>query len=133
MLYCLGVIHLRGGASMINKTKLAVCTAPISITDDSFGDFTYEWIIPAANDSCFLASGQEESAWGGGIVDHGAAPQQECEFSFDAVDEVQKADALDYSIAAASGLLCSLIDIFWVGKFNLAEAEHWGKEKAIQF
>lgn len=133
MLYCLGVIHLRGGASMINKTKLAVCTAPISITDDSFGDFTYEWIIPAANDSCLLASGQEESAWGGGIVDHGAAPQQECEFSFDAVDEVQKADALDYSIAAASGLLCSLIDIFWVGKFNLAEAEHWGKEKAIQF
>lgn len=131
--YCLGVIHLRGGASMINKTTLAVCTAPISITDDSFGDFTYEWIIPAANDSCLLASGQEESAWGGGIVDHGAAPQQECEFSFDAVDAVQKADALDYSIAAASGLLCSLIDIFWVGKFNLAEAEHWGKEKASQF
>ena len=118
---------------MINKTKLAVCTAPISITDDSFGDFTYEWIIPAANDSCLLASGQEESAWGGGIVDHGAAPQQECEFLFDAVDAVQKADALDYSIAAASGLLCSLIDIFWVGKFNLAEAEHWGKEKASQF
>ena len=118
---------------MINKTKLAVCTAPISTTDDSFGGFTYEWIIPAANDACLLASGQEESAWGGGIVDHGAAPQQECEFSFDAVDEVQKADALDYSIAAASGLLCSLIDIFWVGKFNLAEAEHWGKEKAIQF
>ena len=40
---------------------------------------------------------------------------------------------MDYSIAAASGLLCSLIDIFWVGKFNLAEAEHRGKEKAIQF
>ena len=118
---------------MINKTKLAVCTAPIPTTDDSFGDFTYEWIIPAANDACLLASGQEESAWGGGIVDHGVAPQQECEFSFDAVDGVQKADALDYSIAAASGLLCSLIDIFWVGKFNLADAEHWGKEKASQF
>ena len=48
----------------------------------------------------------------------------------DGVDESQK---VDYMIAAASGLLCSMIDIFWVGPFSLAEAAQSGKISINKF
>lgn len=34
------------------------------------------------------------------------------------------ADSLDYIIAAASGLACGLLDILWVGDFDLARGKY---------
>ena len=42
-------------------------------------------------------------------------------------------DKLDYSIAIASGLISSLIDIVWVGEFSIDEANKWGNEKTENF
>lgn len=39
------------------------------------------------------------------------------------------ADALDYTIAVASGILCGLIDSFFVGEFSFEQGQEWGKEK----
>lgn len=40
-----------------------------------------------------------------------------------------KADILDYFVAAASGLICSAIDILWVGEFNLSRGREFASEK----
>lgn len=40
-----------------------------------------------------------------------------------------KADALDYFVAAASGLVCSAIDILWVGEFDLSRGREFASEK----
>ena len=47
--------------------------------------------------------------------------------------KVKKADQIDYSIAAACGILTGLIDIFFVGEFSLKEARKWGEEKVNKF
>lgn len=39
------------------------------------------------------------------------------------------ADALDYTISVASGILCGLIDSFFVSKFSFERGQEWGKEK----
>ena len=43
------------------------------------------------------------------------------------------ADGLDYTIAVASGIICGLIDSFFVGKFSLTEGREWGTEKVNSF
>lgn len=44
-----------------------------------------------------------------------------------------RADGLDYTIAVSSGVLCGLIDSFFVGEFSLSEAHNWGSEKINKF
>ena len=39
------------------------------------------------------------------------------------------ADGLDYTIAVSSGIIASLIDVFWVGEFNLERGRKWSDEK----
>lgn len=43
------------------------------------------------------------------------------------------ADKFDYTLAALSGLLTGLLDIFFVGEFSLVEARDWGQEKVESF
>lgn len=42
-------------------------------------------------------------------------------------------DWIDYTVAAGSGLLCSILGSIFVGKFSLEEASLWGSEKTNQF
>jgi cell division protein FtsL len=39
------------------------------------------------------------------------------------------ADALDYTVSVSSGILCGLIDSFFVGEFSFERGQEWGKEK----
>ena len=43
------------------------------------------------------------------------------------------ADGLDYTIAVASGVVCGLIDSFFIGEFSLTKANEWGTEKVNSF
>ena len=44
-----------------------------------------------------------------------------------------KADKLDYLLAIASGLTCGLLDIIWVGNFNLARGRSLASDKVDDF
>ncbi|MBS6611444.1 hypothetical protein [Peptoniphilus lacydonensis] len=44
-----------------------------------------------------------------------------------------KADKLDYLLAIASGLTCGLLDILWVGDFNLARGRGLASDKVDDF
>ncbi len=44
-----------------------------------------------------------------------------------------KADTMDCFIAAGSGLLCGLMDVFWVGKFDLSQGRSFASEKVDEF
>lgn len=46
---------------------------------------------------------------------------------------VNKADKLDYLLAIASGLTCGLLDILWVGDFNLARGRSLASDKVDDF
>ena len=46
---------------------------------------------------------------------------------------VDKADRLDYLVAAASGVIAGLVDVFWVGEFSLDRANRWGKDQVERF
>ena len=52
---------------------------------------------------------------------------------FDLNDKIDsltsKADTLDYIVSASSGLLCGLLDILWIGEFNLEEGRNIASEK----
>lgn len=43
------------------------------------------------------------------------------------------ADGLDYTIAVASGVLCGLIDSFFVGEFSIERGREWGSDKIDSF
>jgi cell division protein FtsL len=43
------------------------------------------------------------------------------------------ADALDYTVSVSSGILCGLIDSFFVGEFSFERGQNWGKEKTDNF
>ena len=43
------------------------------------------------------------------------------------------ADYLDYTIAASCGVLCGMLDIFFVGELNLTEAKEWGNGRVDEF
>lgn len=43
------------------------------------------------------------------------------------------ADALDYTVAVASGVLCGIIDSFFVGKFDFERGKDWGNDKVNNF
>ena len=43
------------------------------------------------------------------------------------------ADGIDYSVAVASGIVCGLIDSFFVGEFDFANAKKWSNKTANQF
>lgn len=44
-----------------------------------------------------------------------------------------KADKLDYQLAMASGLTCGLLDILWVGDFDLARGRSLASDKVDDF
>lgn len=46
---------------------------------------------------------------------------------------LSQADSLDYIISAASGLMCSMLDIFWVGEFDLERGRDFACEKVESF
>lgn len=48
-------------------------------------------------------------------------------------DLTNHASKLDYAVAVASGFLTALIDIFFVGKFDLKEGKQWSDEKVEDF
>jgi len=43
------------------------------------------------------------------------------------------ADGLDYSVAVASGIVCGLIDSFFVGPFDFSNAKKWSNKTANEF
>lgn len=43
------------------------------------------------------------------------------------------ADKLDYTIAVGSGILCGMIDVFFVGEFSLDRGKEWGNKKVNSF
>lgn len=43
------------------------------------------------------------------------------------------ADKLDLIFSACSGVLCGLIDVFFVGKFDLTKAKEWSNKKVNEF
>ncbi len=44
-----------------------------------------------------------------------------------------QADSLDYLISAGSGVLCSILDILWVGEFNLANGRNIASDQVDSF
>ena len=48
-------------------------------------------------------------------------------------DYIIKADKADCLLAIGSGLLTGLLDVFWVGDFNLEKAQEWGREKSDKY
>lgn len=44
-----------------------------------------------------------------------------------------QADKLDYVVAIASGIACSILDILWVGEFNLANGRSVASDKVDSF
>ncbi|MBQ9979402.1 MAG: hypothetical protein IJP20_06455, partial [Clostridia bacterium] len=43
------------------------------------------------------------------------------------------ADKLDYAVSVASGIIAGIIDILFVGKFDLQEGRDWSSEKINDF
>lgn len=43
------------------------------------------------------------------------------------------ADGIDYMVAVGSGVLSALIDLFWVGEFNIKRGQEWSNEKVNEF
>ena len=43
------------------------------------------------------------------------------------------ADKLDYIVAASSGILCGMLDIFWVGEFSLEAGRNIADDKVDGF
>ena len=43
------------------------------------------------------------------------------------------ADGIDYIVAIASGIACSLLDILWVGEFSLTEGREIASDKVDDF
>ena len=48
-------------------------------------------------------------------------------------DMTSQADKLDYFVSVASGLLCSLLDIVWVGEFSLEHGRDVASDGVDQF
>lgn len=44
-----------------------------------------------------------------------------------------QADNLDYLVAVASGILCGMLDIFWVGEFSLERGREIASDKVEAF
>ena len=44
-----------------------------------------------------------------------------------------QADTLDYLVAAASGVLCGMLDVLWVGEFNLERGREIASDKVESF
>ena len=44
-----------------------------------------------------------------------------------------RADNLDYVVAIASGIVCGLLDILWVGEFNLQRERSIASDKVDSF
>ncbi len=62
----------------------------------------------------------------------------EVQASIEKIDEalerkINHADFIDYSIAAASGIMCGIIDSIFVGEFSILEANKWGDGKVKKF
>ena len=49
------------------------------------------------------------------------------------LDMLSGADSVDYIIAAASGILCGLLDILWTGDFDLASGRNIASNKVEEF
>ena len=49
------------------------------------------------------------------------------------LDGLSNADSVDYIIAAASGILCGLLDILWIGDFDLASGRKIASDKVEEF
>lgn len=47
--------------------------------------------------------------------------------------EYNKADKMDYVLAASCGVLTGLLDSFWVGEFSLENAQNWVRRKVNSF
>ena len=39
------------------------------------------------------------------------------------------ADQIDYFVAVASGVICSMMDILWVGEFDLARGREFAQDE----
>lgn len=105
------------------KTVLPKCA-------EENNDFVVEYSISSLSDSLVLYPG-ELAAW-----DAWKANQKEIENLDAKVDQfTNSADKLDYTIAAASGVIAGLIDSFFVGElsFDLSADSKWGDEKISDF
>lgn len=54
-------------------------------------------------------------------------------FDIEFEKDIKKADKLDYSVAACSGILTAALDIIFIKEFSLEEAHNWGKERTECF
>lgn len=56
-----------------------------------------------------------------------------CSLSGEIANLTNQATKLDYTVAVASGVIAGLIDIFFVGKFDLQAGHEWSTEKVNSF
>lgn len=49
------------------------------------------------------------------------------------INEYDRADKIDYIVAASCGVLTGLLDAFWIGEFSLKNAQTWGRDKTNKF
>ena len=89
-------------------------------------DFTYQIIFPEQQ-QLPAHTGEKESSIS--LDESSANTIHECYFD----NSLKKADRWDYLIASGSALLCSALDILWVGNVNLLELRDFGREKAEAF
>lgn len=46
---------------------------------------------------------------------------------------INKADKIDYELSICCGIVCGLLDSFFVGDFSLEKANTWGSDKINKF
>ena len=102
-------------------------------TDYEKLDFTYEYAA--------FSSGEEYSHTGSGrdykktsnILNEGVSEESSDEYDFiynvNFEGEVNENHKLDYLVAAGSGLLTGVLDLFFAKDINLEEAANWGTEE----
>lgn len=65
-----------------------------------------------------------------GPIDH---PEEEEIISMEFADGIDEIDKVDYAAAAACGVICAALDMFWLGKFNIKDAADFGSEQLGKF
>lgn len=106
-------------------------------TTDSQAEFAVEFeVIPTSIEAIDKKSAQAQKIQESiKDIDKLLAENEEKLGAIDAeIDRLTShADGIDYSVAVASGIVCGLIDSFFVGEFDFANAKKWSHKTANQF
>lgn len=88
--------------------------------------FTYDVVV--RDNNSFKTEHQDESSFPLVAVE---LDEFESNYIIDFIEDkfMDKADKIDYLLAASSGLVTGLLDVFWAGTFSLEKAISFGKEE----